>query len=702
MEPTSLTRRRAIALLTLAAFTLGPAGFAGAQTGTINPASVRSAAFASGLRQLGAVPAPKMTEVLTMFLRPTAAARTAAIRLGKALFWDMQAGSDGQACASCHFHAGADIRARNQLSPGLRAVPQDTLFGNNNFGVAGFPQFKPDYMLVAADFPFHVVDPPDNNQFPHFVIQDTNDVTSSMGVFAATFTGIGAPLLDAGDAFVDLIFNLDNPSASLIARNVRRVEPRNTPTVINAVFNHSNFWDGRAHTLFNGVSPIGPLDPDAKIWVNNGSAGAAPVQQTVRIPNSSLASQAVGPPTSDLEMSFFARPFPLIGRKLLALTPLGQQLVDPTDSVLGSLSLAPQNGLNTSYAALIQAAFQPKYWNGANVVLPQGTFTHTEANFTLFWGLAIQMYEASLVSNQARFDTFMAGNNSVLTQTQLQGLLVFLNKGPGRNLAAVDTAIAAAQSALGVPIGVGNCVSCHSGPEFTAAAFTSLGRNGALELIEMEEDSPVLVNGFLQLSPTRAIEDEGFSNIGVRPVNDDLGRGGIENGFPLSFVRQALDPNLNFLLPPGAELPCTAGVDCPTRVQVDGAFKIPGLRNVELTGPYFHSGGQAILEQVIEFYDRQSDFGDANIDVLDGEIAHIDLGEDDEGPLVDFLLSLTDERVRQEQAPFDHPELPVPNGGTFAAEEPRIVVPAVGAAGRPAKGLPPLGTFLGLSPFGAP
>src|SRR5262245_18511801 len=29
--------------------------------------------------------------------------------LGKALFWDMQVGSDGvQACASCHFRAGAD------------------------------------------------------------------------------------------------------------------------------------------------------------------------------------------------------------------------------------------------------------------------------------------------------------------------------------------------------------------------------------------------------------------------------------------------------------------------------------------------------------------------------------------------------------------------------------------------------------------
>ncbi len=45
--------------------------------------------------------------------------KSAAIKLGKALFWDRQAGSDGQACASCHFNAGMDIRIKNQLSPGL-------------------------------------------------------------------------------------------------------------------------------------------------------------------------------------------------------------------------------------------------------------------------------------------------------------------------------------------------------------------------------------------------------------------------------------------------------------------------------------------------------------------------------------------------------------------------------------------------------
>src|SRR3989441_12224664 len=48
--------------------------------------------------------------------------RNAAIALGKALFWDMAVGSDGQACGSCHFHAFADSRSKSQLNPGFRAV----------------------------------------------------------------------------------------------------------------------------------------------------------------------------------------------------------------------------------------------------------------------------------------------------------------------------------------------------------------------------------------------------------------------------------------------------------------------------------------------------------------------------------------------------------------------------------------------------
>jgi Di-haem cytochrome c peroxidase len=220
-------------------------------------------------------------------------------------------------------------------------------------------------------------------------------VASSQGVFAAQFEQAeSGRSRDEGAAFADDVFNVAGV-------NVRRVEPRNTPTTVNAVFNHSNFWDGRAHNLFNGVSIIGPLDRDARIWV---ARDGALVQEEVRIPNSSLASQAVGPPVNDFEMSFLGRTFPDIGRKLLSLRPLGLQLVHPRDSVLGKLSQARLvrgavvggPGLRTTYANLIMRAFRPEYWaSNETIELEGGSYEQIEANFALFFGLAIQLYEST-------------------------------------------------------------------------------------------------------------------------------------------------------------------------------------------------------------------------------------------------------------------------------------------------------------------
>ena len=36
--------------------------------------------------------------------------------------------------------------------------------------------------------------------------------------------------------------------------------------------------------------------------------------------------------------------------------------------------------------------------------------------------------------------------------------------------------------------------------------------------------------------------------------------------------------------------------------QDDGFFKVPSLRNIELTAPYMHDGRFATLEEVVEFY----------------------------------------------------------------------------------------------------
>jgi hypothetical protein len=115
----------------------------------------------------------------------------------------------------------------------------------------------------------------------------------------------------------------------------------------------------------------------------------------------------------------------------------------------------------------------------------------------------------------------------------------------------------------------------------------------------------------------------------------------------------------------------------------NGSFKSIGLRNVELTGPYFHNGSQATLEQVVDFYARGGDFANNAIRTFNATPAQ-------KASLVAFLKALTDDRVRYERAPFDHPELCVPIGnveGESAAGFPRsaadrtALVPAVGAPG---------------------
>jgi hypothetical protein len=134
---------------------------------------------------------------------------------------------------------------------------------------------------------------------------------------------------------------------------------------------------------------------------------------------------------------------------------------------------------------------------------------------------------------------------------------------------------------------------------------------------------------------------------------------------------------------------------------VDGAFKTPGLRNVELTAPYWHNGGQLTLRQVVEFYNRGGDFHENNIDNLDPDIQNLGLTEAEKDALVAFLKALTDERVRLHKAPFDHPQLFVPDGhpgdhlavtndGTGKATDQFREIPAVGAHGLPV----PLPNFL--------
>jgi cytochrome c peroxidase len=67
------------------------------------------------------------------------------------------------------------------------------------------------------------------------------------------------------------------------------------------VFNHRNFWNGRAQPDFNGVNPFGSRDTTVRVWTLD--YRGSPIQVYINIKDASLASQAVGPPLNTVEMS---------------------------------------------------------------------------------------------------------------------------------------------------------------------------------------------------------------------------------------------------------------------------------------------------------------------------------------------------------------------------------------------------------------
>ncbi|PTU02202.1 cytochrome-c peroxidase, partial [Pseudomonas sp. HMWF031] len=512
--------------------------------------------------------------------------RSAAVLLGKALFWDMEIGSDGStACASCHFHAGADHRTTNQINPGqantnanvssifnkpfiASDIPGDVPSYTTKSGGKG----GPNYLLKKSDFPTHVLADPLNRDSA--IVYSTDDVIGSQGVFDANFVKPHQARFDKCIQQPDGIFQVGGI-------NVRRSTGRNAPTVINAAFNVRNFWDGRANNVFNGFSPFGNRDPDAGIFVTSDGSGVA-TKVKLALKDASAASQAVGPPGSPVEMSCGGRTFADIGRRMLDTLMLKQQRISSTDSVLGPVSGARR----PTYRELIKNAFQPRLWNATQQVSLGGApYTQMEANFPLFFGLAIQMYESTLISDQAPLDAYLQGDHTAMNNQQVQGMNLFLGKG--------------------------KCVNCHGGAELTNA--------GSRLLFHPRER----IERMVMADNLTTLYDNGFYNTGVRPTSEDLALGGSDAwGNPLSFTReyntvlkggQIPDPldvdvcTFEARLSPAIPCDATLKPEVGFRDAVDGAFKTPTLRNIALTGPYFHNGSRATLQQVMEFYNRGGD-----------------------------------------------------------------------------------------------
>jgi cytochrome c peroxidase len=739
--------RRAVAVLA-AALLVAP--LSGAQQRNVGAGNVGNTANAGG--RVGGGAAPNSTSRATKIPGALSATNVplpsnlmdfvsdfdAAVRLGKAFFWDVQVGSDSMtSCATCHWHAGADVRAKSQLAPG-----HDGAYHALPTGPGGV-----NYEVKSGDFPFNERADPNDHDSP--LVRDINDRLTSSGIQHRLFTGV-TPGVGQEDGIV-----VQDPPFNLNGSNVGRVEPRNSPTVINAIFNVRSFWDGRAQEKFNGVNIWGDLDPNARVLEKDASGNL--VWTSVLLDKAALASQAVGPALSDFEMSYAGKSMPDLGRKMVSAMPLRDQFIDPTDVHLGQFSAYPLRGMSagTTYADLIEAAFHDRWHGGSGAA---NGYSHMEQNFSLYWGIAILCYESQLVSNQTPFDRYAAGDASAMTPEQIEGMKIYNSGGAA-------------------------CAACHSGSEFAGATWSQVAEHGAVEhmatvgsqafdelafttfpdfslnvlsfdprggqiqiltpggavvafgnipgssqncvdeevevnlqagpaapiipgadqldlafeaeitveslgqqlpsglcyvnmTVGMEWGNnpalpaglyPVIVNGTqigalnMGTAQPDGIYDVGYYNLGVRPSFEDIGAGANGPFGPLSISKrlQAGDPTVAQWMPQG-------GVGANEYAIVNGTFKTPSLRNISLTGPYFHNGGAATLEQVIQFYARGADFAEVNSPDLDEDVDGVGSIRNKpakQAALVAFLRdALLDPRVATRSGVFCTPSLPLKDG----------------------------------------
>lgn len=191
---------------------------------------------------------------------------------------------------------------------------------------------------------------------------------------------------------------------------------------------------------------------------------------------------------------------------------------------------------------------------------------------------ALAAFQATLVSPRTAFDHFrdaLAGGDT----------------------AAMARYPAAAQRGLKIFVGRGRCSLCHAGPRFSNGEFADIGR-------------PFFVAGG-GVDPgrhagLRALQSSRYNRLG--PFADDGGAGAVA-------TRHVRLEHRHF-----------------------GEFKVPGLRGLRRTAPYFHDGSAATLADVVRHY---SELDEERLHA-DGEriLVPLKLSPADAADLVAFLETL--------------------------------------------------------------
>jgi cytochrome c peroxidase len=194
---------------------------------------------------------------------------------------------------------------------------------------------------------------------------------------------------------------------------------------------------------------------------------------------------------------------------------------------------------------------------------------------------AIASYERTQFSFDSPFDHFVAGDSNAISDSAKRGWELFNTKA--------------------------RCNKCHSLTETDPTYFS----------------------------------DQDFHNIGVGIIRHNVAAEAckaeqeINSGDVIDVDRAAIQSDMSVL-----------GRFLVTKNEGDTAsFKTPGLRNVLVTGPYFHDGSQATLWDVMDHYNKGDGIKDP---YLDADMQPLALSEAEIDDVVAFMASLTSSQYKDQ------------------------------------------------------
>jgi cytochrome c peroxidase len=206
------------------------------------------------------------------------------------------------------------------------------------------------------------------------------------------------------------------------------------------------------------------------------------------------------------------------------------------------------------------------------------------------WGKSIEAYERLIVSRNAPWDKFVAGDNNAISQDAIKGYKLF--------------------------VGPGYCINCHSGPLFSDSKPHNIGvpsKGGIVDHGRYDTLLKALTNKF------RA---DG-------PWSDDQAGGTAKYA-----AASATPEQFDWATPQAGPVP----------MEDLGKFRTKHLRQITQTGPWMHNGSFSTLEEVLALYNAGG--GDGGDGMLDKAfMGHVPLKAEELPLLLEFMKTLTGDPV---------------------------------------------------------